>query len=62
MKTRHSLGIGLLLLSILLVVAFPVEQGYSLGAMTIGEVLRMLPGLIGIVMLAWPSRKQKAAQ
>jgi len=59
MKTRHSLGIGLLLLSILLVVAFPVEQGYSLSAMTIGEALQFVPGLAGIVMLAWPSRKRE---
>lgn len=60
MKPRHSLGIGLLLLSILLVVAFPLERGYSLGAMTIGELLRLVPGVAGIVMLAWPSRRAKA--
>ena len=61
MKTRHALGIGLLLLSILLVIAFPIEKGYSLGAMTIAEILRILPGFVGILVLAWPSRKHKAS-
>lgn len=57
MNNRRYAGLGMIMASILLLMAYPVEQGYSFGAMTIGELLRLSPGLIGTAVMAWPAKK-----